>query len=53
MFRSSTTNSSGSNVVDLSTTGGTRQIAFEVVTVGGEELDIYSYVVTPKTNTYE
>jgi hypothetical protein len=40
----------GNDIADLATGGGTRQIAFEFVTTGGQQVDLYSYEVEARDN---
>ena len=51
VLRDGTSHEAGADIVDLNATGGTRQIAFEVVCENNEQLDLFAYSVEAKTNT--
>ena len=50
MLRDGTSHEAGADIVDLNATGGTRQIAFEVVCENNEQLDLFAYSVEAKDN---
>ena len=50
VFKDGGAHEAGNDIVDLTTGGGTRQIALEVVTGNNQQLDIYSYEVDARDN---
>ena len=50
VLRDGTSHEAGADIVDLNATGGTRQIAFEVVCENNEQLDLFAYSVEAKDN---